>query len=116
MEMNERYREKREEIQQANRQRNTQRTTDCKNQKKEWDRYEEMTKQKWETAKTETDKTRRERAIEWDRRDWQEKEQMMKRANDGEGRGERAKYKRDMDHGRRMAKAKLGEQGNITDT
>ncbi|XP_036448781.1 zinc finger C2HC domain-containing protein 1C isoform X2 [Colossoma macropomum] len=116
IEMNERYTERREEIQQENRRRNTQRTTDCKNQKKEWDHYEEMTKQKWETARTEKDKTRRERAIEWDRRDWQEKEQMMQRANDGEKRGERAKYKTDMEYGWSMDKEYQEEQWNIMDT
>ncbi|XP_017546214.1 inner centromere protein isoform X2 [Pygocentrus nattereri] len=114
MEMNERYRERREETQQENRQRNTQRTTDCKNLKKEWD--EEMTKQKWEIARAEKDRTRRERAIEWDRRDWQEKKQMMQRANDGEKRGERAKYKRDMKHGWNMDKEYQEEQWNIMDT
>ncbi|KAL6477554.1 hypothetical protein MHYP_G00133890 [Metynnis hypsauchen] len=114
MEMNHCYRERTEEIQQENRRRNTQRTTDCKNPKKEWD--EEMTKQKWETARAEKDKTRRERVIEWDRRDWQEKEQMMQRANDGERRGERAKYKRDMKYGWSMDKEHQEEQWNIMDT
>ncbi|KAI4892271.1 hypothetical protein NFI96_000536 [Prochilodus magdalenae] len=93
MELDEGYRERTGEIQWENRRRNSQRTTDCKTQRKDWDYYEEMTKQNWETARMENDKAKRERAIEWDRRDWQEKG----RSSDRERRGEKAKSKRDME-------------------
>lgn len=80
--------------------RNTQRTT--KTVVKEWDHFEEMIRHKRERARTEKDKTRRERAMdwqgnemrEWDQRDWQEEEKV--RVNYGEKRRpERAKLKRD---------------------
>lgn len=91
---------RREGLEWENRGRNTQRTT--KTVEKDWYNFEEMTRHTSERVRTEKDKTRRERAMEWqgneirewDQKDWQEKE--LVRRNDGEKRGrERAKLKRD---------------------
>ncbi|XP_072545283.1 uncharacterized protein zc2hc1c isoform X2 [Salminus brasiliensis] len=93
METDEGYRERRREgAERENRRRNTQRTTDCKIPAKEWDNYEVRTTKKWETVRAEKDKIKRERAIEWVRRDCQE------RVNDGERRDERERSKRDIEN------------------
>ncbi|KAG7328488.1 hypothetical protein KOW79_008432 [Hemibagrus wyckioides] len=91
-------------IEREDRGRNTHRTT--KTVEKEWDHFEEMTRQTQERARTERDKTRRQRAVqrwnndmrEWEQRDWQDKEIL--RAYDGEKRRrERLKLKKEVDIG-----------------